>query len=319
VSETAWDVRDLLNVARAQRRREDEWIADHAGALAASQLAGCLRREKLRLLGVPGENEPSPQMLRRWRWGLMYEEDVYRNALDGGRRPSRQVPVEVEVDGVFIRGTADFVFTEGVVETKTTSAWEMHADHLPFPHLIQLGTYMYAKDRPGQLLYGTFHNEWAFDFPALPEMWEPWVREVARLFRENPGDDVLAFPATRLYCASCPYVGVCPTEDTAPQDRPLSALEAQIVERYLSEREVATAAGKREEEAKAGVLGVAEAVGYDERGLATLRLPGRLVTVKTSSYERTDYAALDPRIKAALPTKPVITTKITTKEAEDDG
>lgn len=314
-----WDVRELLDQARAERVAEDEWIAAHKGALSVSQMAGCLRKEKLRLIGVPAANEPTPAMLRRWRWGVIYENEVYRNALDAGRRPRRQVPVEIELDGVFIRGHADFVFTEGVLETKTTSAWEMHADHLPFQHTIQLGTYMYATERPGQLLYGTFHNEWSFDFPAIPEMWEPWTREVARLFREYPGqDEVLAFPATRMYCSSCPYVESCPSEDAVPQDRPLTDLETQIVERYLHERTIAAAAGKREEEAKASLMGVVEAVGQDESRITKLRLPGRIVVVKQSVYERTDYAALDPRIKAALPTKPVVKTTITTKESEDD-
>ncbi len=311
MSEAAeWDVRDLLDAARKAQAAEDDWLAQHAGALSASQLGGCLRREKLRLLGAPAANEPTPQMLRRWRWGRIYQDEVYRQALAQNRRPRREVPVEVEVEGVQIVGHADLLFSEAVVEVKTTSAWEMHADHLPFQHLMQTGTYMYALNRPGQLLYGSFHREWSFDLPTLPEMWEPWVRGVADLFAANPGEDVRPYPPERLYCDTCPYVAACPSEAIVESARPLTALETEIVERYLAIRAEATAAGKREDEAKARLLGLKEQRGSDERGVCRLTLPGRAIIIRESQQERVDYTALDAKIKDGLPRKTITVTTI---------
>ena len=305
-----WDVRQLLDGARQRQRDEDAWIEEHKGALSASRLGGCIRQEKFRLMGAERAKEPTPQTLRRWRWGVIYQQEVWRQALNEGRRPKKEVRCEVEVEGQVIRGFADLVFSEGVVEIKTSSAWEMHADHLPFNHTIQLGTYMVALDRPGQLLYGNFHNEWSFDFPAVPPMWEPWVREVARLFRENVGDDPRPFPPERLYCSSCTYEHLCPTDKAEETGKPLSDLEVQIVEMYLKARELATASGKEEEAAKARLLGLREIAGTDAKGTCRLRLPGRMVLLKQGIQERTDYSALDAKIKALLPKKQIVVNTI---------
>lgn len=320
MAETAvWDVRRLLDAGRRAQNDEDAWIAEHEGALAASALGGCLRAEKFRLMGQPKEKDPTAATLRRWRWGMIYQEEVKQQALAAGRKPRVNNPVEIEVDGVVIRGFADLVFTEGVLEVKTTSAWEMHQDHLPFRHLIQLGTYMTGLQRPGQLLYGSFNREWAFDMPQVPDIWEPWVREVARLFREHPEADPRPFPCERLYCASCPYESACPTDEPAPSDAPVTELEQQIVERYLAVRERAKAAGKEEEEAKARILGLRETRGVDDKGTCALRLSGRMVLLKQSQQNRVDYAALDATVRDALPRKIITVNTITTKEAENDG
>ena len=311
-----WDVRDILDAARQQEARDAEWLAAHEGALSASQLGGCLRREKLRLVGAPGENKPTPAMLRRWRWGLIYQEEIYRQALSQNRRPKREVPIELAIEGITIVGHADLLFSEAVVEVKTTSAWEMHEDHLPFAHLMQIGTYSYAVQRPGQLLYGSFHREWSFDLPSLPALWEPYVQGVARLFSDHPGDDPLPYPPQRLYCDSCPYVAVCPTEAASEAQRPLSALEIGIVERYLDIRAEATAAGKREDEAKATILGLKEQRGLDERGVCKLALPGRLVTIRESTQERVDYTALPADVRASLPRKTISINTITEERSE---
>jgi len=309
-----WDVRTLLDQARQDQRAEDAWIAEHAGALSASQIGGCLRREKLRLMGTAETNPPTAATLRRWRWGIAFEQEVYDQALSQNRRPKRQVPCELDVDGILLVGHADLVFTEGIVEVKTTGAWEMHEDYLPFPHLMQLGTYMTALDRPGQLLYGSFMREWAFDFQTVPEIWEPWVREVARLFAEHPDADPLPYPPQRLYCPSCPYLESCPTDEPSPTEKPLTSLETQIIERYLAVHQESTAAGKRDDEAKADLLGVREVRGMDEKGVCKLQLPGRLVVIKQGTQERVDYTALDPAIKEKLPRKTIVVTTIKTTE-----
>jgi hypothetical protein len=309
-----FDVRDILDAGRERQRAEDDWLAAHAGALAASQVGGCLRREKFRLLGAPRAEAESAGMLRRFRWGLMYQDDVYRQALNAGRRPRRDVPIELEVDGTNLRGVADLVFTEGVVECKTTSAWEMHEEHLPFAHLVQLGVYMLGLQRPGQLLYATFHREWAFDFPAVPEIVETWIRHVTRLFGEHPGPDPLPFPPERLYCDSCAYLSICPTDPGTAPDAPLNPVEQQIVDRYLAAAAQARPAEKRMQEAKAALLGLREVRGQ-EQSSTILTVPGWKLTITESIQQRTDFASIPPEVKAGLPTKLTTTTRITiTKE-----
>jgi CRISPR/Cas system-associated exonuclease Cas4 (RecB family) len=305
-----WDVRELLDEARRLRREEDTWVAEHKGALAASQLGGCLRREKLRLMGTPETNPPTPAQLRRWRWGNNYQEEVYQNAIKAGRRPNKAARVEIECEGIVIRGIPDLVFTEGVLEIKTTSAWEMDAQYLPFSHLMQLGAYMHGLQRPGQLLYASFQKEWSFDFPSLPGIFQPYVQEVARLFAEHTEDDPRPFPPERMYCHSCPYLQSCPTEESVIADTAVNALEEQIIEAYLKVRAEASAAAKREDEAKAKVLGLREQRGMDDKGITCLRLPRRTVIIQQRAEERIDYSGLDQKIKEALPHKTIIKTII---------
>jgi hypothetical protein len=320
VSVATWDVRETLDWGLQRRQAEDDWIAAHQGALSASQFGACLRREKFRLMGTERTNPPTIHQQRRWRWGLMYQQEVYRRALDADRRPRLNAEVEVPIGdtGVVIRGMPDQVWTEGVLEIKTTQAWEMHPDHLPFPHLMQLGTYMHGLNKPGQLLYASWNHEWTFDFPTLPEMWEPWAHEVGWLFQHHPEPDPLPYPPERLYCASCPYVEACPSDTQGSGDAVLTELQRQIVERYLAENAIAKTSEKRAEEAKAAVLGLKEIAGQDAKGLTRLRLPDKVVVIREGIQQRTDYGALDPKIKAALPKKTIITNTITTKESDDD-
>ncbi len=317
MAETTFDVREILDLGRARQRAENDWIAAHVGALSASKLGGCLRAEKFRLMD-PREEEATPQQIRRWRWGLMYQEEVYQQALNAKRRPRRDVEVELEIEGVVIRGFADQIWTEGVLEIKTTQAWEMHADHLPWAHQVQIAVYMLALQRPGQLLYASMAREWAFDLPAVPETAQAWILDVARLFAEYPGDDPRPYPPERLYCDSCPYLDVCPAEEPpAVADRALTDLERSIVLDWLRENEVATASEKRAKEARARIIGLRETVGVDDRGVTLLRVPGRTVKVSQHAQLRLDYGALPAEVKAVLPTKETIITRITS-QTEDD-
>ena len=285
-----WDVREILDFSRQKQREEESWLHEHKGALAASALGGCLRREKFRLMEAPDENPLTKGMIRRWRWGTLYENEVYEQLLAANRRPKRQVPVVVEIGGVTIMGHADFVMPEAVVEVKTTSAWEMAAEDLPFGHLIQIGTYQYALQKPGQLLYGSFHREWSFDLPAVPEIWEPYVQEVARQFAEHPEADPLPFLPQRQYCDSCAYLKVCPTDEGTQAAEPLSSLELYIVESYLDVRARSSAAEKEEKTWKAAVLGIREQRGSDEKGLTVLQLPRRRVVISQKQQHRKAYS-----------------------------
>jgi hypothetical protein len=318
---TAWDVRGIQEEGRRRRQAEDDWIAAHAGALSASQIGGCLRREKLRLMGCPAL-PPTDAQMRRWRWGDMYQEEVYRNSLKAGRRPKRDTPIEVEIGGMVIRGMLDFQYTEAIVEVKTTAAWEMHRDFIPFQHLIQLGTYMYAQEYPGQLLYASWYQEWAFDFPAIPEVWEPWVQSVARLFADHAEDGALPFPCERRFCGGCPYRMSCPAEEPIGSTEPASELEQQVATRYLNARQMQSAAKKEEDAAKAWLIGMAEHRGFSPKAkgkgeTCLIQLPDKGLVISRTPCLDLDERAIPAEIKAQYMTTRTKTTITTTKEQED--
>lgn len=261
--DSTFDVRVLTNLGLARAKKEMDWINSHEGALAASRIGGCLRQEKLRLLKAPAVDKTTPRSRRRMAAGLLFEDSVYRRLLDADRRPKRQQEVELTFEGMTLLGSADFVLTEGVVEVKTTSRYTMDEEMLPFGHLIQLGCYQYGIQRPGQLLYiGQMGaEEWAFDFTALPEVWEPWMANVVQLFTDHPGDDVTPFPAERQWCNSCDYLEVCPQDTFAAEaeaqelDEAQRTLLLQQMRRYHAAKVRETAAEAEAKAARQGVLG----------------------------------------------------------------
>ena len=161
---------------------------------------------------------------------------------------------------------------------------------------MQLGTYMYALDKPGQLLYigHMGAQEWAFDLPQLPEMWEPYVQQVAKLFAENPGEDVRPFPCERMYCASCPWADDCPqelpgvTDELTETQRELLALTTR---RYIDYKEAESAAKKEAATAKEQLLGYRHLLGADDKGANKFSAPGLSLRIADRHQMRFDQAA----------------------------
>lgn len=321
ITESTFDVREILDEGLLNIFAEDDWLDEHSGALGASKIGGCLRAEKFRLLSAPRVDHSTSRQKRRMLAGKMFGELEYRKLLKANRRPKREAAVEVEIEGVPIIGRADFVLTEGVIEVKTTERFSVDGDFLPFQHVIQLGTYMYGLDRPGQLLYigGMGGEEYSFDFPALPEVWEPHVQAVARLFAENPGEDVTPFPGERVYCSSCAYLDVCPAEEpgeTEALSEPQRTLCAQALERYERANRTRLAAEKAEETAKADILGFRLMLGVNLKGQNEARFGDVKLIISDRSSSRLDQKVAKGLLEGAglkVPmessTYPVITVK----------
>jgi len=294
---TGFDVRALLDAGVAEFYREEDWVSSHAGALSASGLGGCLRREKFRLIGAPREDNLNERQKRRMLAGRMFGELEYRKLRKANRRPKREVECKVEIEGMTILGHADLVMPEGVVEIKTTERHSVHRDWLPFANVIQLGTYMYALDKPGQLLYvmdmgGT---EETFDFPSIPEVWEPHVRLVAKLFNDHPGDDVTPYPCERMWCESCPYLQICPADAGPGEEEALDegqrGLLEQALVRYQEAKSAATSAGKVQKTAEADVLAFRERLGRDVKGNTFFRMAGWTLSIRDQSRACLDQNA----------------------------
>ena len=303
-TETTWDVRELLDEGLLNIFAEDEWLDEHKGVLGASKIGGCLRAEKFRLLGAPRVDHTTDRQKRRMLAGKMFAELAYRKALKAGRKPRREVPVEIQVDGFTILGRADFLFTEGVVEHKTTERYSMDEGFLPFAHLIQLGTYMFGLQRPGQLLYvaGMGGEEYSFDFPELPDVWEPHAQAVARLFADNTGDDVTPFPCERVYCASCAYLDVCPEQEPGAEEvlaEEHRTLLAGALARYEAAGSARRAAEKEEETAKAAVLGYRPMMGVGAKGASEVLLGNTKLTISDRSSSRLDQNAAKGLLEGA--------------------
>jgi hypothetical protein len=281
-----FDVRDILNEGRRALTEEQSWLDSHQDAVASSELGGCLRIPwfRMNLQTIPSF-VPSDQQVRRWYWGRMYNTIIHQASLAQNRRPRREQEVTLEVTGehpLTIIGHADFVYTEAIVEAKTTAAWSLDERAIPFGNKMQLASYMAGLNRAGQLVYGNpLGNEWAFDFPTLPEEFEPLVRGIAEQF--HYATDVAQIPPMRLYCATCRFNSICPRE-AAAEKRELSDLEAQIVQRYIAAVDLSRPAEKAADAAKAALLGVAEVHG--EEGKATLEATGLPVRIEVGGYER---------------------------------
>jgi len=229
--------------------------------------------------------------------GQRLQAQVYRNALDRNRRPKTKVEVEVDLgDGIVLRGMPDLVFTEAVVEVKTN----LRVGNAPGSFAVpppDANWYVYdALGRAGQLLYANFHREWSFDLPQLPDTWEPWVREVAVLFRDHPNGRA-AVPDRAPLLRFVPVLGRLPDRradaDGPGTDRPGAADRGAIpggAGGSLARRE--TRGG-----GEGGAPGSSRDVGGRRHRTDEVAPAGRVVTIKTRTEERVDYSALDEKIK----------------------
>ena len=314
---------DYLDRARRAHHDEEAWVAAHKGAVAASELSYCIRPAWFRAHDVPGvEVEPTREQLRRWAWGLVYEDMLHEGFKAAGRRTRRQVEVELGVNGMTIVGHADFLWPEAIGEAKTTQQEVMNEDLVPFGAQLQLGAYQAGLNRAGQLLFGSFRNEWSFDFPSLPPMFTPYVTALSETWRY--ATTVAQIPPYRMYCENCAYKGVCPREEPEETRNELTDLEAQIVMRYLRSIEVSRPAEKEAESAKKAIDGLRETMGMTEQRRLELKVPGFVVAaLEISPKDRTDwkatYEGLPEEVQKAHPavTKPSTSyLKWTVKEAE---
>ena len=295
----------------------------HKGAVGGSELGYCIRPAWLRAHDVEGQPiEPTREQLRRWAWGLVFEDMLHAGFKAEGRRSRRQVEVELGVNGMTIVGHADFLWPEAVAEAKTTQQQVMNEELLPFGAQLQLGAYMAGLNRAGQLLYGSFRNEWSFDFPSLPPMFTPYVTAVAETWKY--AETVAQIPPYRMYCENCAYQAVCPREEPEEKRAELTDLEAQIVMRYLRSIELSRPAEKEAESAKKAIDGLRETMGMGEDRRLELKVPGFVVAaLQISPKDKTDwkatYEGLPEEVREAHPalTKPATSyLKWTVKEAE---
>lgn len=311
LSEEEFDVRGLLAQGLQRIQDEEGWIAEHEGALAASRIGGCLRVEKFRLLGAPRQDNRTDGDRRRMYAGILFQEGVRRRLVASGRRARVNHKAAVKIDGIEIRGMPDFVLTEGVLEVKTTDRWSVEREHLPFSHLIQLGTYMFDVERAGQMLYigGMGRDEWTFDFPSLPEVWQPHAENVARLFRDHPGADVTPFACERLWCRTCDYLQICAREEPGEEemlDEAQRQLLAQAARRYELARASSAASEKEASAAKAALLGFRHLLGTDDKGVSRFEAEGvkvRITDTSRSSLDQKEARAILERMKVAVPVK----------------
>ncbi len=318
-----FDALDYLDRARQAQRDEAAWVASHKGAVAASELAYCIRPAWFRAHDVAGvEVTPTREQLRRWAWGLVYEDMLHGGFKAAGRRTRRQVPVELGVGDMTIVGHADFLWPEAVGEAKTTQQEVMNEEVLPFGAQLQLGAYQAGLDRAGQLLFGSFRNEWSFDFPALPAVFTPYVTALAETWKY--AETVAQIPPYRMYCDNCSYMAVCPREEPEEKRGELTDLEAQIVTRYLRSIEVARPAANETKAARKAIDGLRETMGMGEERRIELKIPGFVVAaLEVNPKDKTDYKAtyegLPEEVREAHPalTKPATSyLRWTVKEAE---
>lgn len=113
------DIDNALFLLRKKDREESPWDGK---VLHVSDLALCTRQVWARRNDLMSDDDDVDNFLQM-RFGLDYEKTMCA-ALDvAGIRYDYQVPIEGTILGYKLVGTADFVFDDAVLDTKTTVFW----------------------------------------------------------------------------------------------------------------------------------------------------------------------------------------------------
>lgn len=204
---------DLLKEQAEHDKRE------RSGKFTPSALGQCFRRQIWKRRGVEETDKPGVEKLRIFRAGKLFHKMV-QNLL-----PAHQT--EVEINDEDIKGFADIVMDDTVVDIKSQNQWAFKLMDKPgfdietekSDHIKQVCMYAWKLGKPkAMLIYINKDNLETREFEFVVEEWIPKIEQELKVLRGLWKDEGDPIAQPRLYkskegilqeCIYCQFLTKC--------------------------------------------------------------------------------------------------------------